>query len=112
MTLTVGVAGGGLVAAAFLQAAAAIADSGPSATGADAFTLGDYTFDPFTTGDSGAVEGFDPVNPLSTAPPLLTIGGGQATLANLGGITIPQATQNFEVYDPASGDNLGSINST
>ena len=42
---------GGLLTTAFLQAAVAVADTGTdvvSATGADAFTIGNYTFDPFT----------------------------------------------------------------
>jgi hypothetical protein len=92
---------GGLVTAAFLQAAVAVADV--SATGADAFTIGDFTFDPFTVGAGGAdVEGFAPVDPLSGAAPLLTLGGGTA-------LGIPLATQDFEVFDPTSGTDLGSI---
>ncbi len=42
---------GGLLTTVFLQAAVAVADTGAdvvSATGADAFTIGSYTFDPFT----------------------------------------------------------------
>src|SRR3984885_4973233 len=88
---------GGLLTTAFLQVAVAAADVG--ADGADAFTLGSYTFDPFT---SPGVEGFDPVAPLSGAAPLLTLGGGTA-LGN------PLATQDFEVFDPTSGTDLGSI---
>jgi hypothetical protein len=92
---------GGLVTAAFLQAAVAVADV--SATGADAFTIGDFTFDPFTVGAGGAdVEGFAPVDSLSGAAPLLTLGGGTA-------LGIPLATQDFEVFDPTSGTELGSI---
>ena len=94
---------GGLLTTAFLQAAVAAADSGDvSATGADAFTIGGYTFDPFTVGTGGAdVEGFAPVDPLSGAAPLLTLGGGTA-------LGIPLATQDFEVFNP-SGTELGSI---
>ena len=94
---------GGLLTTAFLQAAVAVADSGDvSATGADAFTIGSYTFDPFTVGTGGAdVEGFAPVDPLSGAAPLLTLGGGTA-------LGIPLATQDFEVFNP-SGTELGSI---
>jgi hypothetical protein len=88
---------GGLLTTAFLQTAVAVADV--SADGADAFTLGSYTFDPFT---SPGVEGFDPVAPLSGAAPLLTLGGGTA-------LGIPLATQDFEVFDPTSGTDLGSI---
>src|ERR1700722_21010801 len=85
---------GGLWTTAFLQAAVAVAETGPdvaSATGADAFTIGNYTFDPFTlpnlpNGADGAevhaapsgieTEGFSAVSPFSSAPPLLTLGGG------------------------------------
>jgi hypothetical protein len=97
-------AAGGLVSAAFLQVAVAAADA-PSADGADAFTIGSYTFDPFTTAGFGApeVEGFAPVGALSAAPPLLTLGGG-----TIDGI-LPLATQDFEVYDPTTGTALGSI---
>jgi hypothetical protein len=89
---------GGLLTTAFLQTAVAVADV--SADGADAFTIGSYTFDPFT---SPGVEGFDPVAQLSTAPPLLELGGGE-----IGGI-LNTAPQNFEVFDPTSGADLGSI---
>ena len=98
---------GGLLTTAFLQAAVAVADTGTdvvSATGADAFTIGSYTFDPFTVGATGGdVEGFDLVSPLNAAPPLLTLGGG--TILGV----LPLATQNFEVFDPTSGADLGSI---
>src|SRR6201992_4002821 len=92
---------GGLLATAFLQGAVAAADTADavSATGADAFTLGGFTFDPFT---SPGVEGFDPVAQLSSAPPLLELGGGTA-------LGIPLATQDFEVFDPTTGTDLGSI---
>lgn len=89
---------GGLVTATFFQVAPAAADV--SATGADAFTIGDFTFDPFT---SPGVEGFDLVSPLSAAPPLLTLGGG-----NIDGI-LPLATQNLEVFDSLTGNDLGSV---
>ena len=59
---------GGLLTTAFLQVAVAAADVG--ADGADAFTIGSYTFDPFTVARAD-VEGFDPVAQLSSAPPLL-----------------------------------------
>jgi hypothetical protein len=98
---------GGLLTTAFVQAAIAVADPGTdvvSATGADAFTLGSYTFDPFTVdATTGAdVEGFAPVAQLSSAPPLLELGGGTA-------LGIPLGAQDFEVYDPTSGTDLGSI---
>ena len=96
---------GGLLTTAFLQVAVAAADTADvvSATGADAFTLGSYTFDPFTVGAGGTdVEGFDSVAQLSSAPPLLELGGGTA-------LGIPLAGQDFEVFDPTSGTDLGSI---
>jgi hypothetical protein len=109
---------GGLLTTAFLQAAVAVADTGTdvvSATGADAFTIGNYTFDPFTVplvnGSEGAelgfapsgieTEGFAAVGPLSSAPPLLTLGGGVTG-------AVSSAPQYLEVYSP-SGTDLGSI---
>lgn len=89
---------GGLLTSAFLTVAVAAADVG--ADGADAFSIGSYTFDPFT---SPGVEGWDPVSPLSAAPPLLTLGGG--TILGI----LPLATQDLEVYDPSTGADLGSI---
>jgi hypothetical protein len=95
---------GGLLTTAFLQTAVAVADTSAaadvvSATGADAFTIGGYTFDPQLAAGG---EGFDPVAQLSTAPPLLELGGGSA-------LGQPLATQDFNVYDPTSGTELGSI---
>lgn len=87
---------GGLLTSAFLQVAVAAADT----AGPDAFTIGGFTFDPI---NSTGAEGFDPVAPLSGAAPLLTLGGG-----DIGGI-LPLATQNFDVYDPSTGADLGSI---
>jgi hypothetical protein len=93
---------GGLLTTAFLQVAVAAADTADvgSATGADAFTIGSYTFDPI---NASGVEGFDPVSPLVGAPPLLEIGGGTP----LGILEI--APQTFDVFDPTSGADLGSI---
>jgi len=87
---------GGLVTTAFLQVAVAAADT----AGPDAFTIGGFEFDPINA--SGA-EGFDPVTTLIGAPPLLEIGGGTP----LGILEI--APQNFDVFDPTSGADLGSI---
>ena len=85
---------GGLVATAFLQVAVAAADV--SANGADAFTIGTYTFDPFTAGPAGAdVEGFAPVGTDTGAPPLLELG--------------EFTPQSFEVFDHATGADLGSV---
>jgi hypothetical protein len=91
---------GGVVTSAFLQVAVAAADV--SATGADAFTIGGFTFDPFT---SPGVEGFDGVNTLSGASPLLELGGGTA-------LGVPLASQDFEVFNPSTGTDLGSIDTT
>src|ERR1700722_12597713 len=85
---------GGLLTTAFLQTAVAVADAG-----ADAFTIGGFTFDPQLAGGG---EGFDPVAQLTTSPPLLELGGGTA-------LGLPLATQDFNVYDPTSGTELGSI---
>src|SRR3984957_5014279 len=91
---------GGLLTTAFLQVAVAAADV--SADGADAFTIGSYTFDPFDVSTTGAdVEGFDPVAQLSSAPLVLELGGGVALGA-------PLASQDFEVFN-SSGADLGSI---
>jgi hypothetical protein len=92
---------GGLLTSAFLQVAVAAADVG--ATGADAFTIGDFTFDPFTVGATGGdVEGFAPVAQLVGAPPLLELGGGTP-------LGIDTAPQSFEVFAPSTGTDLGSI---
>src|ERR1700734_1501821 len=85
---------GGLLATAFLQTAVAVADAG-----ADAFTIGGFTFDPQLAAGG---EGFDPVAQLTTSPPLLELGGGTA-------LGLPLAEQDFNVYDPTSGTELGSI---
>lgn len=94
---------GGLLTTAFLQVAVATADVDVSATGADAFSIGDYTFDPLLdpTGSPG-VEGWDLVAPLEGSSPLLTLGGGTV----LG--FFPLAPQSLEVYSPAGAD-LGSV---
>src|ERR1700744_1930176 len=85
---------GGLLATAFLQTAVAVADAG-----ADAFTIGGYTFDPQLAAGG---EGFDPVFQLSTSPPLLELGGGTA-------LGLPLATQDFNIYSPDGTTELGSI---
>jgi hypothetical protein len=92
---------GGLVVTAFLQVAVAAADV--SATGADAFTIGTYTFDPLTVGPTGGdVEGFAPGDNLTGAPPLLEFGGATP----LGALEL--APQSFEVFNSAGAD-LGNI---
>jgi hypothetical protein len=98
---------GGLFTSAFLQVAVAAADL-PSADGVDAFTIGGYTFDPYSIDaslGSGAppVEGWTDVYPLSGASPVLEIGGGTILGDN------PIALQDFDVYNPTTGAELGSI---
>ncbi len=91
---------GGLLTTAFLQVAVAAADtSAAAAAGADAFTIGGYEFDPQLAAGG---EGFDPVFQLTTTPPLLELGGGIALGTAL-------APQDFNVYDPTSGTEIGSI---
>jgi hypothetical protein len=91
---------GGLLTTAFLQTAVAVADTAAAAAaGADAFTIGGYTFDPQLAAGG---EGFDPVAQLTTSPPLLELGGGTA-------LGTPLAAQDFNVYDPTTGTELGSI---
>ena len=52
--------------------------AGDSAIGADAFSIGGTTFDPTLT--AGGAEGFNPVDQLLGAPPLLDLGGGTPTI--------------------------------
>jgi hypothetical protein len=89
---------GALMTAAFLQVAVAAADT----AGPDAFTIGTYTFDPFTVGPTGDVEGFTPVDNLTGAPPLLEFGGATPLGA------LEPAPQSFEVFN-SSGTDLGNI---
>jgi hypothetical protein len=90
---------GGLVTTAFLHVAVAGADT----AGPDAFTIGTYTFDPFTVGTTGGdVEGFAPVDNLTGAPPLLELGGATPQGA------LELDPQNFEVFN-SSGADLGNI---
>jgi len=76
--------------------------SGPSATGADAFTLGPYTFDPYTAPLLIPEEGWATFPaPVFPGPPVFNISGG-----NLDGLGL--APQNFEVFN-ASGQEVGTI---
>jgi hypothetical protein len=98
---------GGLITSVFLQVAVAAADL-PSADGVDAFTIGGYTFDPYTIdfadgSDAQPVEGFSGVYPLSGASPFLEIGGGTILGSD------PLSTQDFDVYNPTTGADLGNI---
>ena len=77
--------------------------SGPSDTGVDAFTLGPYTFDPYTTPlapfpEEGWATFPAPVFP---GPPLFNISGG-----DLDGLAL--ASQNFEVFN-SSGTEVGTV---
>jgi hypothetical protein len=85
-------------------------EAGDSGIGADAFSIGGFTFDPTLT--VGGTEGFIPVDQLVAAPPLLEIGGGTPTLV-LGGQDFPidLAPQDFNVFDGtgASATEVGSI---
>jgi hypothetical protein len=88
--------------------------SGDSAIGADAFSIGGTTFDPLTSISDGSLtgvitgEGFNPVSQLLGAPPLLDLGGGTPSLF---GLTFTLSTQDFNVYDGtgASATEIGSI---
>jgi hypothetical protein len=79
--------------------------SGPSDTGVDAFTLGPYTFDPYTSPLGLGLlpsEGWATFPaPVFPGPPVFNISGG-----NLDGIGL--ATQNFEVFN-ASGQEVGTV---
>jgi hypothetical protein len=76
--------------------------SGPSDTGVDAFTLGPYTFDPYTTPLLLPQEGWATFPaPVFPGPPVFNISGG-----NLDGIGL--ATQNFEVFN-SSGTEVGTV---
>jgi hypothetical protein len=78
--------------------------TGDSAIGADAFSLGGFTFDPTL---AGGAEGFTPVEQLLGAPPLLDLGGGTPTIF---GVTLSLAEQNFNIYDgTTAADQIGSI---
>jgi hypothetical protein len=76
--------------------------AGPSDTGPDAFTLGQYTFDPYTTPLLLPEEGWATFPaPVFPGPPLFNISGG-----NLDGLGL--ASQNFEVFN-SSGQEVGTI---
>jgi hypothetical protein len=76
----------------------------PDAPGSDAFTIGSYTFDPYTGGTDSTpgTQGFD----------TLTQGTGTSPFFDTGSV----ADQNFEVFSPASSttpaDALGTITTT
>jgi hypothetical protein len=76
------------------DAAAGTAAAAPSATGADAFTLGSYTFDPTLTGSATPTEGFNP----------LTAGVGTPTYFETG-----DGSQNFDIFSTASGSTTPTL---
>jgi hypothetical protein len=75
-------------------------EGGDSSIGADAFSIGDTTFDPMltdqVTGLPSGAEGFDPVTQTIGAPPLLEIGGGVLQLPEFPVVLAPQ---DFNVYE-------------
>jgi hypothetical protein len=87
-------------------------EGGDSSIGADAFSIGDTTFDPVLTDQvtflpSGG-EGYDPVYQVVGAPPLLNLGGG---ILDEGTDTYPLGVQDFNVYDGtgATATEVGNI---
>jgi hypothetical protein len=101
--LAASVAGGGMLAAAFLSTGVAVADTGDNDTdngngvSDNAFTTHDgLTFDPV---NSDGEAGYNDVSPLFGVAPLLQIGGG-----SLGGNDI--ASQDFDIYE--DGDQIGT----
>lgn len=100
VSLAATAAGGGMLAAAFLPAVAAFADttdeaaSGPTDA---AFSLNGLTFDP-------GADGYSDITPLFENAPLLSIGGGSVSL---GGPPIALATQDLTVYD--EGAAIGTV---
>jgi hypothetical protein len=99
--LTAATAGGGLLAAAFLQAVVAAAETdGDTGTISDnAFTVDGTTFVGTTF---AGTDGFNDVHPIFGIAPLLEIGGGQIQQ----GVFL--APQDLEVSD-SSGADLGSV---
>jgi hypothetical protein len=102
--LAAAAAGGAVLSAAFLSAAVAAADSGESSLGENAFTIGDFTFDP---GEGPSVE------PLFSIPPLLEIGGAGGlydfvSLIN-GDTTIGDLLDDSGLADQNVGDLLGDV---
>jgi hypothetical protein len=76
--------------------------SGPSATGVDAFTLGSFTFDPYTAPLLTPEEGWATFPaPVFPGPPVFNISGG-----NLDGNAL--APQDFEVFN-SSGAEVGTV---
>jgi len=93
--LSAAVAGGGLLAAAFLQAAEAAAD-----ISGDAFTIGGTTLDP--------IGGYNDIIPLFGDAPLLQLGGGNLVLAGPFVDANFANPQDFEAYN-SDGTLLGQV---
>lgn len=94
-----GVAGGGLLASVFLTTALAVADTGTGGTVTDnAFSIGDFTFDP-------GEDGYTSIAPLSQLSPLLGIGGASISKALT---SAGLARQDFDVYGN-NGEQLGTV---
>lgn len=92
-------AGGGLLASAFLTTALAVADTGTGSTATDnAFTIGDFTFDP-------GEDGYTSIAPLSQLSPLLGIGGASISKALT---SAGLARQDFDIYGN-NGEQLGTV---
>ena len=96
-TLTVGAVGGGMLAAAFLSTGVALAqtEAFPDVPGSDAFTIGSYTFDPFTGSPADPTEGFAP----------LDFGTGSPSYFDTGALN----TQDFDIYTTASGSTTPTL---
>jgi hypothetical protein len=91
MSLTLGAAAGAMLASAMLPVAVAFADTPvfPDAPGADAFTVGGVTYDPYLGSSTTAgTEGFNALTQGTGTPDFFDTGSG---------------TQDFEVFTPASG---------
>src|SRR5690625_1749344 len=101
---TVITAAGGLLTAAFLQAAVAVSDTGDSDSDAG-FTVGGLTFaDPVALpGILGGTPtpGYESLDPLFSNAPLLALGTDHAVIIQLG-------SQQFTVED-SSGTTLGTV---
>jgi hypothetical protein len=108
ITLALGAAAGAMLSSAMAPVAIAFADTAvfPDAPGPDAFTLGDYTFDPYLNTSAGeivpTVEGFNPLDQGTGTPGFFETGSS--------------SLQSFEVFSPASGSTaateLGTVQTT
>jgi hypothetical protein len=101
--LVAGTAGGGLLLAAFLQAAVAAAETEGGAGASDAaFTVDGITLDPGS-------DGYDEISPLFSNAPLLGIGGGSMDAPIIGDTDL--AEQSFTAYDGTGSDanELGTV---